>query len=216
MIDLIRRRFGRLIVVRRVDNNKWGNSRWLCKCDCELGTEKIILGCHLQSNHTQSCGCLQKEKLIKRSTKHGHAKRGEKSKVYRSWLSMVQRCINPKDEKYCIYGNRGIMVCEHWMKFENFLEDMGEVPSGHQIDRINNNGNYCKSNCRWATRKQQMRNTRQNHLITYNGETQCLIEWAEEYKISYKVLKDRINKLDWSIGKALTTKVRKRKKKEGK
>lgn len=127
---------------------------------------------------------------------------------------MIQRCTNPNDKRYKNYGGRGITVCKRWRNsFEKFLEDMGEPPTKeHSIDRINNNGNYCKSNCRWVTRKEQNRNKRNNRLITYKGKTQCLIEWAEEYNINYDTLWCRIYKYGWPIEKALTTPVKKRRK----
>lgn len=210
-IDLTSRRFGRLIVVRRVNNNKWGHVLWLCGCDC--GKEKIVVGTSLKNADIQSCGCLQKNITIQRSTKHGHSKRGKVSKTYRTWYAMTQRCTNPKHRHYHNYGGRGVKVCERWIKFENFLEDMGESPAQyHSIDRINNCGNYDKQNCVWADRKQQARNKRNNHLETYDNRTQCLASWAEEYGIKYKTLCSRILIHNWSIEKALTTPVRRMKK----
>ncbi len=201
MENLVGKKFGRLTVLRFVDKNQWGNYRWLCRCGC--GKEKIILGYNLIRGSTKSCGCLH--------TKHGNAKNNDKTKTYRSWQNMIQRCINPEHKYYKHYGGRGIKVCKRWLKFPNFLKDMDEHPGkGYSIDRINNNGNYCKSNCRWATRKEQARNKRNNHLETYNGKTQCLIEWSEEYNINYKTLCSRIFKYGWSIKKALTTPVRKK------
>ncbi len=202
-IDLTGERFGRLVVLKRVANNKHEQSMWACTCDC--GKEKIMCGHDLKNSHTKSCGCLKKE--------HGHSARGEVSKTYTVWCSMIQRCINTNATGYHSYGGRGIIVCGSWLNsFENFLEDMGEVPEGYQIDRINNNGNYCKSNCRWATPKENSRNTRINRLITFNGKTQCLVEWAEELNIGISLLWYRLK--HWSIEKALTTPVGKYKKGE--
>ncbi len=209
-IDLTGKRFGRLIVLRYVDKDKWRDSRWLCLCGC--GNEKIILGNNLKRGAIKSCGCLSIEKLIKRSTKHGHSRRKQHSKTYTAWSHMISRCTNPNDINYHNYGGRGITVCKRWRKFENFLEDMGEPPSAkHSIDRIDNNGNYCKSNCRWATDTEQQRNTRRNHSVTYNGKTQCIAAWAEEYGINDGTLRSRL-RLGWSIEKALTTPVKKRRK----
>ena len=175
---------------------------------CNCGKEKIIIGQSLKGGATKSCGCLSKEISVQCNTKHGHSKRGEASKTYKSWVNMIQRCINPKNRYYHCYGGRGIAVCKRWMKFENFLEDMGESPDEHQIDRINNDGNYCKSNCRWTTPKQNSRNKRNNLFATYKNRTQLLIEWAEEFGVNYDVLKWRLNN-GWPIEKALTTPVRK-------
>ena len=198
-IDLTGKRFGRLTVVKYVDNDKHRNSRWLCLCDC--GKEKIIIGQSLKSGATKSCGCSH--------IKHGHSKNGKVSKTYASWTHMIQRCIDSNYTNYHNYGGRGIKVCKRWREFKNFLEDMGEAPEGHQIDRTNNDGNYCKSNCRWVTSKINNRNKRNNHMITYGGKTQCLTDWAEEFDINYYALWSRLSR-GWSTEKALTTPVRKK------
>lgn len=201
MIDLIGRKFGRLSVIKRVDNNKWGNLCWLCRCSC--GQEKIVVGRNLKSGNTQSCGCLQKENRIKHG--HSNSNRGKASTTYESWHQMIQRCTNPNRSKYKYYGGRGITVCGRWKRFSNFLVDMGEKPTkNHSIDRKNNDGNYCKSNCRWATTKQQARNTSRNHLVQFNGKTQCIADWSEETGIQYNTIRLRL-KRGWSIQKALTT-----------
>lgn len=209
LLDLIGERFNKLVVLKRVDNDTHKNTRWLCACEC--GKEKIIVGYNLKSGNTQSCGCLNVEKIITRSTKHGHNARGKTSKIYISWRNMIQRCGDPKSANYNNYGGRGITVCQWWMKFENFLEDMGEPPTDQrQIDRIDNDGNYCKANCRWATPKEQNRNRRDNHLETHNGKTQCLAVWAEELNINYNTLCSRIFTYNWPVEKALTTPVKKK------
>lgn len=144
-------------------------------------------------------------------TKHRHNKRGKESKVYRTWANMIKRCNYIHYQYYNDYGGRGIKVCQRWRKFENFLKDMREPPSDeHTIDRVDNNGNYCKENCRWATRKQQQRNKRNNRMITFNGRTQCLSAWAEELGINHRTLRSRFF-LGWSVKKALTTSTRRRK-----
>ncbi len=207
MIDLIDKRFGRLTVLKRMDKNKWGNYRWLCKCIC--GKEKIVLDYDLKNGNTKSCGCLRKEQTRERFTTHGHLKGGVVSTTYQSWLSMIQRCTNLNNKAYKYYGGRGITVCKRWLEFENFLQDMGEPPTNkHQIDRINNDGNYCKENCRWATRTEQQRNTRRSHMISFCGKTQCLVAWAEELNINYSTLSSRIFILGWSVEKAFTTPVK--------
>lgn len=204
-IDLTGQKFGRLTVLKRMDSNQRGYCRWLCKCIC--GKEKIICSNDLKSGNTKSCGCLF---LEGNRTQHGHLKNDIVSKTYNSWLSMIQRCTNPNKKAYKYYGGRGIKVCKRWKNsFENFLEDMGEPPTQeHSIDRIDNNKGYNKSNCRWATKKQQMRNTRRNHFETHDGKTLCLSEWAEELNINYSTLSSRIFILGWPIEKALTTPVK--------
>ncbi|KKN58714.1 hypothetical protein LCGC14_0549500 [marine sediment metagenome] len=202
MRDLIGRIFGRLDVVERADNSLCGKIRWLCICSC--GKTKIVAGHHLKSGATKSCGCLNIEKIIERSTKHGH-RRQKRSKTYISWMDMIQRCTNTKNKFYHNYGGRGIKVCKRWRKsFENFLEDMGEVQDRLQLDRIDNDKGYCKSNCRWTTSKMNNRNRRNNHLETYGGKTQCLATWADEFNINYDMLYLRL-KRGWTIEEALTT-----------
>ena len=207
MIDLTGQKFGRLTILKRMDKNKRGDYRWLCKCIC--GKEKIVIGSDLKSGNTKSCGCLRKEQTRERFTTHGHLKDDTASKTYTSWESMIKRCTNPNNKDYHHYGGRGIKVCQRWRKFENFLEDMGEPPTEkHSIDRIDNNLGYCKENCRWATRKEQQRNTRRNHMISFHGKIQCLAAWAEELNINYSTLSSRIFILGWSVEKAFTTPVK--------
>jgi len=207
-IDLTRKRFGRLVVINYGGKDRWNRAIWLCKCDC--GKRTVVQSGNLRSGHTKSCGCLSIDKSTQRSTKHGHYKNSKMSPTYKTWSTMIQRCTNINSQKYPIYGGRGITVCKRWKKFSNFLEDMGEQPWKHQIDRINNNKGYNKSNCRWATPKQQARNRRNNRLETHNGKTQCLAIWAEELKIPYATLLARIDRLSWPVEKAFMTPVNKR------
>lgn len=129
------------------------------------------------------------------------------TKTYNVWSSMKQRCLNKNNPSYKNYGGRGIMVCSRWAVFKNFLTDMGEMPKNKSIDRINNNGNYCKSNCRWADKFQQANNRRTNHLLTFKGKTQTVSQWAEELNINNNVIYGRI-RIGWSIKKAITTPMR--------
>lgn len=153
--DRTGQRFGRLYVIE--DTGKRDNNRCIiykCKCDCGNYTEVPIY--RLRTGHTRSCGCLVKTNGLK----HGHSPNGKKSTSYISWYSMKQRCLNPNNRYYKYYGGRGITICERWMKFENFLEDMGERPKELSLDRIDNDGNYEPSNCKWSTRKEQQNNRR--------------------------------------------------------
>jgi len=194
IVDIIGKKFGRYIVISRANNGNDGRSMWFCRCEC--GGEKIVSGKHLKSGRIKSCGCYKKEI----STKHGFCG----TKIYRIWKNMIQRCINPRVINYKNYGGRGIVVCERWMKFENFLKDMGSLPtSKHQIDRINNDLGYYKENCRWSTSKQNNRNRRNNHLLELNDKTECLSEWEEETGIKQETIRDRI-KRGWSNKDALT------------
>ena len=205
LIDLTGEKFGRLVVVKRVENGKWGHIRYLCLCDC--GKEKIVLSNHLKSGDTKSCGCLSR---VGNNLRHGHSINRKMSKIYMVWTNMKDRCANPNYHHYKDYGGRGITVCKRWMKFENFLEDIGECPPGLTLERENNNKGYYPDNCRWATKKEQAKNKRNNLYIEYNGRKRLLIEWSEETGIPYMTLWQRIFKYNWSTEKALTTPVKKR------
>jgi len=126
------------------------------------------------------------------------------SKVYRVWIDMRRRCNNPEYSKYPDWGGRGITVCKEWGSFEQFFLDMGDAPIGMSLDRINNDKGYSKENCRWATQVEQGRNTRSSRNITFNGETQCLSEWAHKTGVSVTALHSRL-KRGWSAEQALTT-----------
>lgn len=124
-----------------------------------------------------------------------------KGQTYKIWAGIRKRCNYKKDKDFDYYGGRGIRVCERWEKFENFFKDMGERPKGMTLDRIDNNGNYCKENCRWISRKRQMNNTRYNHLLTYKGKTMSMMDWSEYLEIPYSRIRTRINTFGWSIEK---------------
>ena len=144
--------------------------------------------------------------------KHGHGRKGKRTRTYQSWSHMIQRCTNPNYKYYYLYGGRGIIVCKRWMKFENFLEDMGEKPKGLSLDRKNNNKNYCKSNCRWATPKQQARNKRNNLYVPYRGKNRLLVELCEEHNMPYKVVYNRFYNYNWPLEEALTIPIRRKNK----
>ena len=130
----------------------------------------------------------------------------KRSPEYMAWAQMKLRCLNPKSPKYPRYGGRGISVCSAWLEFDAFIADMGARPSpDHSIDRIDNDGDYEPSNCRWATRTQQQRNREANRRLTHDGETATLAEWAERLGISTATLYSRVGRLGWSVEKALTT-----------
>lgn len=151
--DLTGQVFSRLTVLEFA-GLRHRQSRWLCACSC--GKEKTVFGGNLKSGATRSCGCLIAETVGNRSRKHGLSKTPE----YKVWRAMFQRCEDRSSKSYRRYGGRGISICGRWRTFENFLADMGKRPSKtHSIDRVNNDGNYEPSNCRWATRKQQYENT---------------------------------------------------------
>lgn len=136
-------------------------------------------------------------------------------KLYGIWLSMKDRCENPKATPYKYYGAKGVKVCDEWSEYENFKSWSLEngYKQGLSIDRIDVNGNYCPDNCRWVTRKEQMNNTTRNRIICFNGKTQTLMQWSEETGIKYATLYNRLGWMGWSVEKALTTPPQKREKK---
>jgi len=133
----------------------------------------------------------------------------EKTSTYVIWAGMKQRCMNPKAPGYKWYGALGVKVCDEWLIFENFLEDMGERPEGMSLDRIDSTKNYCKDNCRWATAKQQIRNRRVTKMHEMDEESLALGDWADRYGIHVRRVQQRIN-AGWSLRDALTTQVRMR------
>lgn len=189
-------------------SHKKSNKRyWICKCFC--GNEFTTVALDVKYEHTTSCGCKIKEHLKSGKARRTHGKR--KSLEYNTWAKLKDRCYNKNDKKYKDYGGRGITVCDTWLNsFQQFLEDMGEKPSPkHSIERKDNNGNYCKENCVWETKKKQAINRRNTTFIEYNGEIKPLAEWAEIFNIRINTLHSRINH-KWDIHKALTTPVRER------
>ena len=196
--NLINKKFGHLLVISRYGTASDGHSTWLCKCDC--GQKKVVASNNLRQGGATGCGCFR--------IKHGHCKKGQTSKTYSVWSGIIQRCNNPNNKEYKNYGGRGIHICKRWLKFENFLEDMGEQPLRRQINRINNNLGYYKKNCEWTTAQKQARNKRNNRLLIFKGRTQCVSAWAKETKIHLQTFWRRVNS-GWSIEKILTTPIRK-------
>jgi hypothetical protein len=214
--DLIGKKFGRLTVIKEYGKNKLGRILYECLCDC--GIIKIIPRYSLVTGNTKSCGCLMIEKIKLAQTKHNHTKNNKASKTYEAYHHMIQRCTNPNDKSYKNYGGRTqpITVCRRWSNkkngFQNFLKDMGECSPGLTLERINNNLGYYKSNCRWATRKEQNRNKRNNIVIPLNGKLLCLKDYCKIKNLNYNAIIIRINTLKWPLEKALTTSIKKRKK----
>lgn len=142
-----------------------------------------------------------RERNRKPVEKHGMSKTRE----YRAWSDMLTRCMNPKFIKYKYYGGKGIKVCERWvMSFVAFYEDMGTCPPKHTLDRIESDKDYEPGNCRWVTQSQQMRNTTRNRLLTYNGKTQCIADWAAETGMGFLILYKRLER-GWTVERTLAT-----------
>lgn len=185
-INRVGHRYGRLVVLRRAEN-RGEVLRWICICDC--GNETIVDGGNLVRAHIKSCGCLGRE-----ATSHGYARRGKKSAEYLVWASMRQRCENSENSHFEYYGGRGIKVCDRWKDFQSFLADMGSRPSGrYTIERINNDGDYEPTNCRWATYREQARNTRRNVIVTLYGESMPLVRAVEKFGGRYGLILHRIH-----------------------
>lgn len=201
--DICGERFGRLTALEDIEVAKDGHTITKCICDC--GNFSYPRKTNLINGRVMSCGCERKENVIKTHLKHG--KYG--SRIYRIWNGINNRCKN-NSKKNKHYANRGISLCVEWKDFINFYN--WAISNGYAdnltIDRIDVNGNYEPSNCRWITLKEQNRNRRNNKMITYLGETKCLTEWAEYTGINPAVIRRRIYKLGWSINEALTIPVR--------
>lgn len=182
--------------------------QWLCRCRC--GNEIIVLGHRLRKGITLSCGCKPREfsdewrqNIRERNMTHGDSK----SRLYKCWRSMKDRCRNPSDHNYNLYGARGIDVCDEWYnsyeKFRNWALANGYTEE-LTIDRIDVNGGYEPSNCRWATNQEQANNKRTNVHLTFNGKTQTVFQWAREVGLNPITLEARIHRYKWDVERALT------------
>lgn len=194
--------FGRLTVLKYA-GRVGGAMIWLVSCEC--GKTKTIAANRLRSG-TKSCGCLHSEVMKKRNTTHGKRRYPE----YSVWAGMIKRCESKNEKCYPDYGGRGITVCERWRNsFQSFFDDMGPRPSPkHEIDRIDTNGNYEPSNCRWIIRLANSRNKRSNHLLELQGEVHCITEWEDILGLKRGTIDGRIRN-GWSAERAITTPVRK-------
>lgn len=186
--EVIGKTFGRWFVICRNGNSKNKSKQYLCRCVC--GKEKNVIGVHLLDGKSTSCGCYSKEQSRKRRLKHGKTK----TRLFNIWQGLKNRCYLKSDKHYQWYGARGISVCSIWQNdFESFYN--WALENGYAdnltIDRINNDGNYEPSNCRWVDHKTQCRNRRTNVLITIDGQTKTLIEWCEIKNMNYRLVWNR-------------------------
>ena len=182
-------RFGRYVVLDEAKSNN-GKTKYLCKCDC--GNIRAVYRANLIRRPNGSCGCISKERISKLNLKHGLSNTPE----HNIWMTMKERCYNPKNHKYPIYGGKGIIVCTQWLNdFSRFIKDMGPRPSvKHSIDRIKVTGNYEPSNCKWSTATEQARNRTNNHIIETPWGTITIAEAAEKAGIKQATLSKRILK----------------------
>jgi hypothetical protein len=199
IIDLTGQRFGKLFVTGYAGRGYKRSSLWHVRCDC--GTEKTASSTYLRHHNLMSCGCG-----IGAPT-HGASRRGGKmTSEYRIWQNMKGRCSNSNMGHFRHYGGRGIKVCDRWMDFQNFIDDMGQRPSlGHSLDRMDNDGDYEPGNCRWATATEQGANTRTNRYVTVKGETMVLAEAFRRFSVAPKgTVSARISR-GWDVERALLT-----------
>lgn len=198
LIDITEQKFGELTVIRFAYPDKHGRSMWECQCSC--GCKIIVSGNNLRTGHTKSCGCL---KRVPNYITHGYSK----SRLYRIWNNMKNRCKNKKLPCAKDYGDRGISVCSEWDNDFSAFRDWA-LSNGYRadltLDRIDVNGNYEPGNCRWSTRIEQANNTRRNVIITFNGKSQPLAAWASDVGIKRSTLAERLYSRGWSIERALT------------
>ena len=203
IIDITGQRFNHLTAIEKVGKNKSGNFLWLCKCDC--GNYCKTTYTYLRRGECKSCGCLRYSKIKEMRTKHGMTR----TRIYRIWQNMKNRCRHPNNPRYKDYGARGIEYCEEWEEFEPFYK--WSIETGYNdkltIERIDNNKGYCPENCRWATKEEQQYNKRTTHYLTYKGETKSMAEWSKILNINLQTLAARINTLKWSTEKAFETPV---------
>ena len=208
--DITGKRYGRLTVIERADSilEPNGKHRTVWRCICECGKEKIVAANKLKSGNTKSCGCYARDV----NTTHGMSK----TRLYKIWRKMKDRCYNPKHTHYEFYGGKGICICEEWKDdFEAFKD--WAVMSGYSdyltIERIDNDIGYNKENCKWATVKEQNNNKGDNVFYTYNGFKLTMAEWAERYGINYGTFCKRLY-AGWSFKDAIETPVGSRRRKK--
>ena len=209
-IDLTGKRFGKLTAVS-FDHMSGTRSYWKCICDC--GCTCVVGADHLKKGDKLDCGCENRKKAPPIHAKHNMSN----TRLYTIWALMKYRCCNPLRKEYHRYGGRGIKVCDEWMEFDSFIQWALEngYSDGLTLDRVNNDGNYEPSNCRWVTRHDQAYNKSTNRHITHKGATKTITQWAIENNIPYYVLKKRIDVLHWDFERAITEPPKVMKKKKG-
>ncbi len=191
-LDLTGQTFSNWTVLKKGDIGLNGAIYWICRCKC--GTEKSVQAGSLRGGKSTGCGCVS-------WIRHGQSF----TPTGRAWYGMRQRCGNPNDKNYPSYGGRGIKVCERWLEsLENFVADMGYAPKGLTLDRIDVDGNYEPSNCRWASRRTQQRNRRNNPKVEYKGQMVNIVDLAEMHGLTNRTLRYRLSN-GWDLETALST-----------
>lgn len=183
----------KLGMLQLLDDNvgsRGGRRLWLLQCEC--GEKLVAIARDVRRGHTASCGCLRNRP---HAQTHGHSRKkdGKQSREYNSWLNMRVRCDKTSYHSFHVYGGRGIRYCERWQTFENFIADMGACPKGASLDRIDSDGNYEPSNCRWASKKVQGENKRSTRWLSHGGETMSIADWARRIGVNHETLRKRIN-----------------------
>lgn len=205
-IDITGQRYGRLVALNfqehRFSISGVPKRFWRCKCDC--GNECVVDISSLRRGCIRSCGCL---KIESDKNNHKHTTHGQsKTRLYKIWVGMKKRCNDEWGKTYKYYGGKGVKYADEWEYFEPFRD--WSLSNGYSdkltLDRIDSNGDYEPSNCRWVDMKTQANNTNRNHRITYKGITKTLTEWSEEYNISYSLLQGRVNS-GWDFEEAIFT-----------
>lgn len=204
--------YHRLTVIRLAGRCRLGNKHWIVKCDCNRIGEFIVAECAIRYESTKSCGCWREEvgrKNIRRAwaTKHGHTVGKKNTSTYMIWSNMLKRCRNPNSKYYHNYGGRGITVCDRWLKFENFLADMGERPANLSLEREDNEKGYTPDNCKWATQAEQNGNRRRNVYVVIDGERLCFAQAARKWQFGMtnvrRLAKDENLTLQQATGRVL-------------
>lgn len=198
--DNVGKRFGK-IYTKEIIREKWKKPKYLCVCDC--GKEKLIDSGSVKRG-ADSCGCFTSQKITNSNRVHGMSR----TKIHSIWKAMKQRCLNPKNQRYKDYGGRGISICDRWLDFQNFYEDVGDYPIGMTLDRRNNDKGYSPENCRWITYRDNNNNTRRSVYVEYKGETKTLSQWCTLLGLNNNAMKTRLN-YNWDIERAFTTPVKK-------
>ena len=191
LIDLTGQIFGRWTVIGRATGHK--EAHWTCRCICK--NFGVVSGSSLRRGGSTSCGCFHSEVSAEIHLRHGALIGGGRTSEYNSWASMITRCFDQNHPSYKNYGGRGIGIDDpRWLKFENFIGDMGKKPPGTTLERVDNNLGYSKENCIWGTHEVQSRNKRNNSWVTVQGNDLLLIDACEKYGVSLTNVRTRVSR----------------------